>query len=153
MDNVNVRPVDGTDVAHARVQHRRDGPVDSSDGDSVTRLHFVNQVVVTVKQHCLRRLRRWHVVRRLLQLYQLLVAELRSVVHQSEAVVRVAVGAQCRLSNATAVNLNFSGAATHNALKESLPHLWNDVRRADHHATQSNQLVDICKTKLHSYFN
>ena len=148
-----MRPVDGTDVAHARVQHGRNGPVDSRDGDSVTRLHLVNQVVMAVQQHRLRSLRCRHVVGRLLQLDQLLVTELRSVVHQSEAVVSVAVGAQSWFGNAATVDLDFRGAAAYDAFEEGLPHLWNDVRRADHHAAKCDQLVDICKINSEGFKN
>jgi hypothetical protein len=162
VNNINVRPVDWAHIPHSRVQHWGDSPVDTSDRDPVTRLNLIHQVIVAVEQDGLRRLSSRHVIYkcvnllikkkwsddgkftgRFLQLDQLLVAEVGSVVHQGKAMVCVAVATEGWLSNAATVHFNLSCASTDDALEEGLPHFGDDVRCADHHATQCNELINV----------
>lgn len=79
-----------------------------------------------------------------MQFDHLLVSELRAVVYEGEAVVRVAVTALGRFGDAAAVNLHGGGQRAHHALEERLSHLWHDVAGARHHAAHADQLVYVC---------
>lgn len=63
--------------------------------------------------------------------------------NEREAVVGVAVGAERGFADAAAVDLHRRAEGAHHAAEESLAHLRHDVRRADHHAADGNQLVDV----------
>ena len=60
--HINVRAIDGMDVALARVGTERRCAVDAGDCDAVARLHGVHQVVVGVDQDGVRRLTGRHVL-------------------------------------------------------------------------------------------
>ena len=62
VDYINVSLVYRLDISHARVDTQGDSTVDSSDSDSVTRLHAVHKVVVCVQYHSVRSLASWHVL-------------------------------------------------------------------------------------------
>lgn len=80
---------------------------------------------------------------RLLQLDELLVAEVRAVVYEVVGVRRAAVRAVRGLGHAAALQLGAGGGAAHGAAEVRLAHLRHDARRADHHARQRHQLVDV----------
>lgn len=67
---------------------------------------------------------------------------------ECEGVAGVAVGANCGLSNATSVNLNCGGEGTNMATEEGLAHFRDDVGRANHHATDGDELVNVWKKRL-----
>lgn len=64
--------------------------------------------------------------------------------YQCHAVGGVAARAHTGLGDATAVHLYPGGVGTHLALEESLLHLWNQLGRPDYHATDGDELVDVC---------
>jgi hypothetical protein len=80
-----------------------------------------------------------------LKFHHLFIRELWTIVDKAKAVIGVAVGTQCRLSNAASVYFHSSCVCTDNALEESLSHLWHDVWCSNHHATDSNKLINICQ--------
>lgn len=125
----------------------RNGSIDSCHCDTIAGLHFVNQIVVRKEQHVVWRLSGGHVIRSLLQFHHLLVGKLRSIVHQLETVVGVAVGAQSGLMNATTINLDGRCERTNDALEESLTHFWDDVGRSDYHAADRDQLINVLWVK------
>lgn len=49
------------------------------------------------------------------------------------------------LSDAATVNLHPGCVGTHLALEEGLLHFWNQLGCPDYHATDGNELVDVCK--------
>ena len=85
---------------------------------------------------------------RLLQLDHLFVGEVGAVVQHAEGVAGVAVGAEGGLGYPAPVDFHCGGEGAHVALEEGLPHLWDDVGRADHHPTDRDQLVDVWRQAL-----
>lgn len=79
--------------------------------------------------------------------HHLLVGEHRAVVDQRHAVGGVAALTHAGLSDAAAVNLHLGCLGAHLALKEGLLHLWNQLGCPDHHATDGDELVNVCKEK------
>lgn len=56
----------------------------------------------------------------------------------------VAVAADSGLRDAAAVDLHTRGEGTHLAAEEGLLHFWDQLGCADHHATDGNELVNVC---------
>lgn len=77
--------------------------------------------------------------------YHLLVGEHRAVVDQGHAVGGVAALTYTRLGDAAAVHLHLGCVGAHLALEEGLLHLWNKLGCSDYHATDGDELVDVCK--------
>lgn len=77
--------------------------------------------------------------------HHLLVGEHRAVVDQCHAVGGVAALTRAGLCDAAAVNLHLGCMGAHLALKEGLLHLWNQLRCPDHHPTDGDELVNVCK--------
>jgi len=65
-------------------------------------------------------------------------------VDQRQAVGGVAVAAHGRLGDAPAVHLHAGAEGAHLALEERLLHLGDELRGADHHAADGDQLIDVC---------
>lgn len=63
--------------------------------------------------------------------------------HQRHAVGGVAVAADGRFGDAAAVHLHTRVERTHLTAEERLLHLRDQLRGADHHPTDSDELVDI----------
>ena len=63
---------------------------------------------------------------------------------ERQAVGGVAVAAHGGLGDAPAVHLHARAEGAHRALEEGLLHLGDELRGADHHATDGDQLVDVC---------
>lgn len=57
----------------------------------------------------------------------------------------VAVAAHSRLSDAPAIHLYTGAVGAHLALEESLLHLRDELRCADHHAADGDQLINVCR--------
>ena len=83
--------------------------------------------------------------RRFLKFHHLFISKLWAIVDEAEAMIGVAVGTQCRLSNAASFDLHRSHIRTDNALEESFTHLRHNVRCSYHHASNRNKLIDICQ--------
>lgn len=64
---------------------------------------------------------------------------------QRHAVGGVAALAHTGLSDTAAVHLHLGGVGTHLALEEGLLHLRNELGCSDDHATDGDELVDVCK--------
>ena len=64
---------------------------------------------------------------------------------QCHAVGGVATLTDGGLSDATTVNLPPGCVGAHLALEESFLHLWNQLGCPDYHATDGDELVDVCK--------
>lgn len=77
--------------------------------------------------------------------YHLLVREHRTIVDQCHAVGCVAAFAHAGLGNAATVHLHSDCVGAHLALEEGFLHLRNQLRCPDYHATDGNELVDVCK--------
>lgn len=60
--NIDVGLVNTLQVTHAWIQSEWDGAVYPSDGNAVTRLYTVNQVIVCIDKHCVWSLARGHVI-------------------------------------------------------------------------------------------
>lgn len=67
--------------------------------------------------------------------------------NQRQTVGVVAVATHSRFGDAPAVHLHPGGERAHLALEECLLHLWDQLRRADHHAIDGDQLIDVCGGK------
>lgn len=67
--------------------------------------------------------------------------------NERQAVGGVAVATNSRLSDAAAIHLHTGAEGAHLALEESLLHLGDELRGADHHAADSDQLIDVCGGK------
>lgn len=65
--------------------------------------------------------------------------------NQRQAVGGVAVAAHSRLGDAPAIHLHPGGEGAHLALEERLLHLRDELRGADHHAADGDQLIDVCE--------
>lgn len=63
--------------------------------------------------------------------------------HQRHAVVVVAVATHGWLGDAAAIHLHAGAEGAHLALEERLLHLWDELRSADHHAAEGDQLIDV----------
>jgi hypothetical protein len=83
--------------------------------------------------------------RRFLKFHHLFISKLRAIVDKAEAVIGVAVGTQCRLSNTASIYLDSSCVCTNDAPEESLTHLRHNVWRSNHHASNCDKLIDICQ--------
>lgn len=79
--------------------------------------------------------------------HHLLVGEHRAVVDEGHAVAGVAALAHAGLGDAATVYLHAGCVGTHLALEEGLLHLWNQLGCPDHHATDGDELIDICKAE------
>lgn len=79
--------------------------------------------------------------------HHLLVGEHGAVVDEGHAVAGVAALAHARLSDAAAVYLHAGRVGTHLALEEGLLHLWNQLGCPNHHATDGDELIDVCKVE------
>lgn len=77
--------------------------------------------------------------------YHLLVGEHGAVVDQRHAVGSAAAITHTGLSNAATVYLHPGRVGAQLALEEGLLHLRNQLGCPDHHATDSDELVDVCK--------
>lgn len=77
--------------------------------------------------------------------HHLLVREHRAVVDQCHAVGGVAALAHAGFSNAAAVHLYPRCVGAHLALEEGLLHLWNQLGCPDYHATNGDELINVCK--------
>ena len=64
---------------------------------------------------------------------------------QTERVVGVAMGAECGLSDPSALDFDRAGEAADGALEDSLGHLRDQRRRPNHHASYGDQLVNVCR--------
>lgn len=84
-----------------------------------------------------------------MQLNHLLVSKLGSIVNQSEGMIGVAVCTEYRLRNTASVNLHRGCVSADIALKEGLPHLWDQGASPDHHSTDSDKLINVCLTSQH----
>lgn len=141
--DIDVCAIHRFDIARAWIILNGHGSIDAGDGDSIACLHLVDHIVVREQQDIVRRLTGGHIVGRLLQLDHLLVGELRTIVHHLEAMIRVAVGAQSRLVDTATINLYGRCERAHDTLEEGFAHFGNDVRGANDHATDADQLVDV----------
>lgn len=63
--------------------------------------------------------------------------------NKRQAVGGVAVATHSRLSDAPAIHLHAGAVSAHLALEESLLHLGDELRGADHHAADGDQLIDV----------
>lgn len=63
--------------------------------------------------------------------------------NERQAVGVVAVATRRRLGDAPAVHLHPGAEGAHLALEERLLHLRDQLRRADHHAVDGDQLIDV----------
>lgn len=63
--------------------------------------------------------------------------------HQCHAVCGVAVAADGRFSDASAVHLHTRVKRTHLTAEKRLLHLRDQLRAADHHPTDSDELVNV----------
>lgn len=70
--------------------------------------------------------------------------------NERQAVGVVAVATHSRLSDAAAIHLHTGAVGAHLALEESLLHLWDELRGADHHAADGDQLIDVCGGNTHA---
>ena len=66
---------------------------------------------------------------------------------EGHAVASVAALTHARLSDAAAVYLHAGRVGTHLALEEGLLHLWNQLGCPNHHATDGDELIDVCKVE------
>lgn len=64
--------------------------------------------------------------------------------NERQTVGVVAVATHSRLGDAPAVHLHPGAECAHLALEERLLHLRDQLRRADHHAVDGDQLIDVC---------
>lgn len=64
--------------------------------------------------------------------------------NQCHAVGVVAVTTHSRLGDAPAIHLHAGAVSAHLALEERLLHLWDELRGADHHAADGDQLINVC---------
>ncbi len=76
--------------------------------------------------------------------HHLFVGKHRAIVNERQAVGVVAVAAHSRLGDAPAIHLHTCAVGAHLALEESLLHLGDELRGADHHAADGDQLIDVC---------
>ncbi len=88
-------------------------------------------------------LARRHVVRGLLQLDHLFVAELRTIVDHGEGMVGVTMSAESWLSDTASFNLNGGLQVADGATEESRVDLGDEVRRANDHTSDGDQLINI----------
>ena len=63
-------------------------------------------------------------------------------------VIGIARLAQHRLGNAAAVNLYRRRVFAHVTLEEGFAHFRDERRKTDHHATDCDQLIDVCKQRV-----
>lgn len=63
--------------------------------------------------------------------------------NERQAVGGVAVAAHSRLGDATAIHLHTGAEGAHLALEERLLHLGDELRGANHHAADGDQLIDV----------
>lgn len=64
--------------------------------------------------------------------------------NERQTVGVVAVATHSRFGDAPAVHLHPGAEGAHLALEERLLHLRDQLRRADHHAVDGDQLIDVC---------
>lgn len=64
--------------------------------------------------------------------------------NERQAVGGVAVAAHSRLCDTPAIHLHAGAEGAHLALEERLLHLGDELRGADHHAADGDQLIDVC---------
>lgn len=143
VNNVNVSLVNRFHGAHTWIYLNGLSSINASDGDSVTRRNSVHKVIVSEENDRVRRLTGWHVVRGLLDLDHLPVGEETSIVHNLKGVTVVAVSAERRLGNPSALVLNGCGEGAHDALEEGLSHLRNYSRSSDDHSADGDELIDV----------
>ena len=67
--------------------------------------------------------------------------------NESHAVQRLAVRANCRLSDSPPVYLNGLRLLADVALEEGHAHLWNERGGADDHPTDGDELVDVFRVQ------
>lgn len=79
--------------------------------------------------------------------YHLLVGKHRAVVDEGHAVAGMAALAHAGLGNAATVYFHAGRVGTYLALEEGLLHLWNQLGCPDHHATDGDELIDVCKAE------
>ena len=72
-----------------------------------------------------------------------------AVVDERQAVGGVAVPTHSRLRDAPAVHLHAGAVGAHLALEERLLHLGDELRGADHHAADGDELIDVCGGKAY----
>lgn len=65
--------------------------------------------------------------------------------NERQAVGGVAVATHSRLGDAAAIHLHAGAEGAHLALEERLLHLGDELRGADHHAADGDQLIDVCR--------
>lgn len=65
--------------------------------------------------------------------------------NERQAVGGVAVATHSRLGDAAAIHLHARAEGAHLALEERLLHLGDELRGADHHAADGDQLIDVCR--------
>ena len=85
----------------------------------------------------------WSCTWRFLHFDHLTVGELRAVVDDGERVARIASGAQGRLQDAATVDFDGGRVAANVATEERLTHFRDDIRRANDHTADGDQLIDI----------
>lgn len=66
-----------------------------------------------------------------------------AIVNERQTVGGVAVATHSRLSDASAIHLHTGAVSAHLALEESLLHLGDELWGADHHAADSDELIDV----------
>lgn len=65
--------------------------------------------------------------------------------NQCQAVGGVAVATHSRLGDAATIHLHTGAVGTHLALEKRLLHLGDKLRGTDHHAANSDQLINVCR--------
>lgn len=78
-----------------------------------------------------------------LQSHHLFVGENRAVVHQRQAVCGVAVPTHRGFGNTAPVHLDARAEGANLAAEKRFLHLWDELGRADHHAADGDQLIDV----------
>lgn len=77
------------------------------------------------------------------QSHHLFVREHRAVVHQRQAVCGVAVPTHRGFGDAAPVHLDTSAEGANLAAEKRFLHLRDELGRADHHAADGDELIDV----------
>ena len=147
-DDINVCPVDILESTSVGICSDTHCLVDTSDFNSVTWLHIVDQVFISTYMDCLWCFTFWNTLRSLLYLNVLLIREDALVVDNLERVALVAVLTEGWLLDAASLYASFLFSLTFHALEVSFFHLRYNITVANDNSSESDKFINMVGVQL-----
>lgn len=142
-NDINISPVNILESSHIWVNPNSLGSIDTYDLNSVTRLHVINQILISTHVYRLWCLSFWDCLRCFLHLDVLFIGEHAEVVHHLICVSATTIWALFRLGNSASLNKSSLFLLAFGTSEVGFFHLGNGVRGSNDDTLQGDQLVYV----------